>query len=142
MDTTFPLDIRIGFEQSEYRFNETEVSFNEEDSPIALIKEAGTISEQAFRLGITVGPGDQPGFGDAEFGMDYNATEGILVILPEQQSIRFPFALIADDLPEGTEAFQLQVSREGEPFDIGISPAIVFIEDNDGEFIHGNSNTK
>ena len=150
---SFLIAIFIGFERPEYRFNETETVFTLEDSPILIIKENGVVSEQIFRVSITAGAADLQGIGNALFqpitgGIvgDYSLGQDSQTLIDlfeaEVQARGFPFAILADELPEGPEAFGLTIattSGDGGQFSVGtIGSTVVIIDDNDGKFINSD----
>ena len=113
------------------------------NGPVYLTKEDGMVSEQSFLVGIQVTDSVPPGTGiqPAIIGdfFDYHLVRGdqssVTLSFPASKSrINVPFTLLADSLPEETEAFQLaSVSPEG----MFISPetltseTFVIIEDDD-----------
>lgn len=117
--------IRVGFEVPGYTY--TEPAFDRvvdqffvsatgrpENGPIYVIKEDNVTSEQTFLVSVQVTDSAPSGFQTATFGQDYRVpahTHSILFNAFEQR-IPFAFTLLADTLPEGTEAFQLSVSPE------------------------------
>ena len=147
--TSFPIAIFIGFERPEYRINETDTVFTQEDSPILVIKENGVVSEQIFRVSITAGTADLSGIGNALFQPrsgdigDYSLGQPSQTLVnlfdADVQSIGFQFALLNDFLPEGPEAFGLTISTtsgDGGQFSVGtIGSTVVIIEDDDSKFI-------
>ena len=120
-----------------------------------MVKEGGVISEQTFLVSIQVTDSAPSGTNilTATLRQDYvldDRTSVTEFFLPSQQSIPFRFTLFADELPEGTEAFQLSASPEdsrprgpGEPderFPTSLTPLVlasevfVTILDNDRKF--------
>ena len=149
--------IFIGFERREYRFNETETVFTQEDSPVLIVKENGIISEQIFRVSITSGAADLQGTGNALFqpanesitgGIvgDYSLGQDSQTLIDlfeaEVQARGFQFSILTDDLPEGPEAFGLTLSTtsgDGGQFSVGtIGSTVVIINDNDSKFINSD----
>ena len=138
---SFPIAIFIGFERREYRFDELEIVFTLEDSPILIVKENGVVSEQIFRVSITAGAADRQGIGNALFQGDYSLGQPRQTLIDmfeaEAQTRGFQFSILADDLPEGPEAFGLTISTtsgDGGQFSIGtIGSTVVIIDDNDGK---------
>ena len=120
--------IRIGFELPGYTY--TEPRFDEfidqfyvsptgqpENGPIFLLKEDNVISEQTFLVSFQVTDSAPSGTQSTAIDQDYRfagpgQTSETKLFLPTQQRIPFPFELLADTLPEGTEAFQASVSPE------------------------------
>ena len=143
---SFLIAIFIGFERREYRFNEIETVFTQEDSPILIVKENGVVSEQIFRVSITAGAADRQGIGNALFQGDYSLGQPMQTLVDmfeaEDQARGFQFSILADDLPEGTEAFGLTISTTsggGGQFSVGTNDStVVIIDDNDGKFINSD----
>jgi hypothetical protein len=126
IDTTTA--IRIGFEQPGYTYPEPD--FDEfidesyvsptgrpENGPIFLVKEDNVISEQTFLLSFQVTELAPTGTQLAAIDQDYRfgrtgETSQTEFFFPMQQRIIFPFELVADTFPEGTEAFLASVSPE------------------------------
>ena len=82
-----------------------------------MLKEGGVISEQTFLVSIRVADSAPSGIQSAAIDQDYrfgiaDQTSLSEFFLPSQQRIPFQFELLADTLPEGTEAFQVSVSSE------------------------------
>ena len=138
---SFPIAIFIGFERPEYRFNETETVFTQEDSPILIVKENGVVSEQIFRVSITSGAADRPNTRNALFQGDYSLGQDSQTLIDmfeaEAQTRGFQFSILSDDLPEGPEAFGLTISTtsgDGGQFSVGIiGSTVVIIGENDGK---------
>ena len=120
--------IRIGFELPGYTY--TEPQFEEfidqfyvsptsqpENGPIFLIKEDNVASEQTFLVSFQVTDSAPFGTQSAAIDQDFRfsgpgQTSATEFFFPSQQRILFLFELRTDDLPEGTEAFQVSVSPE------------------------------
>ena len=120
--------IRIGFELPGYTY--TEPQFDEfidqsymsftgrpENGPIFMAKENNVTSEQTFLVSFQVTDSAFFGIQSATIDQDYRfggpgQTSTTDFFFPMQQSIPFSFELLADTLPEGTEAFQASVSPE------------------------------
>jgi hypothetical protein len=88
-----------------------------ENGPIFLAKEDNVTSEQIFLVSFQVTDSAPSGTQSATIDQDYRfagfgQTSQVEFFFPSQQRILFPFELIADTLPEGTEAFQVSVSPE------------------------------
>jgi hypothetical protein len=88
-----------------------------ENGPIFLVKENNVISEQTFLVSFQVTDSAPSGTQSAAIDQDYRftgdgQTSAIYLFFPSQQRIIFLFELRADDLPEGTEAFQVDVFTE------------------------------
>ena len=133
-------DIRIGFEREAYTFQEVSRQF---DDVIVLIKENNRSTERTFEVVIEVGNALPSGItANAEFRVDYDIGERraqTLVFLPSEQRLQFAIQLSGDNLPEGTEAFQLQ-SRNGDvdpeydtPPRVAFANTFVIIEDDDSK---------
>ena len=122
-----------------------------------MVKEGGVISEQTFLVSIQVTDSAPSGTNilTATFTQDYvfgfgDRTSLTEFFRPFEQRIPFRFSLFADDLPEGTEAFQLSASPEDsrprgpglpdERFPTSLTPLVlasevfVTIFDNDRKF--------
>ena len=71
-------------------------------------------SEQTFLVSIRVTDSAPSGTQSAAFGQDYSvpARNTIILFNTFEQRIPFVFTLLADAIPEGTEAFQASVSPE------------------------------
>ena len=131
-----------------------------ENGPIYLVKQDNVVSEQTFLVVITA-TGTVPsgsGFRPAQLNTDYggigaSTPEGTSVIRQfpaAAQKLLFPFTLLRDDIPEGTEAFLATTSAEvvgmsgGMTFQVPgfLSPttlflqAYVIIEDDDRKFLY------
>ena len=149
LHSSFPIAIFIGFERREYRFDELETVFTQEDSPILIVKENGVVSEQIFRVSITAGAADRQGIGNALFQPrrgdlgDYSLGQLSQTLIDmfnaEAQARGFQFSILADDLPELPEAFGLTISTtsgDGGQFRVGtIRSTVVIIDDNDGKML-------
>jgi hypothetical protein len=141
IDTTTA--IRIGFEQSGYTY--TEPQFDEfidqnfvsptgrpENGPVFLAKESNVTSEQTFLISIQItdsAPSDIQSAAidqDYRFGSTTGQTSATFFFFSSQQRIPFPFELRADDLPEGTEAFQASVSPEDTRYENGVQIVELF----------------
>ena len=131
-----------------------------ENGPIYIAKQDNVVSEQTFLVVITatdtVPSGS--GFRPAQLNSDYrgigaptpDGTSVVRQFLATDQRMLFPFTLIHDDIPEGTEAFLVSTSAEDEGMFGGmtfqvpgfLSPttlfpqAYVIIEDNDRKFLY------
>ena len=108
--------IRIGFAQEIYNFLEPEFTRNFRN--VTLIKEDDRQSEQTFAVVVTVSnpasalraatpevTGQNPTI-STDYRLTNSRTSTTFFFSPFSQSIAVPFFLNADDLPEGTEAFQ------------------------------------
>ena len=99
------------------------------------------VSEQTFLVSVTSGAADLAsiGIGNADPGMDYDTgvVTNRLAFRPEQQSIRFPFRIFDDDVPEGTEAFRMTITTGKEQtFTVGTNAsATVIIYDDECKFV-------
>ena len=123
----------IGFESEFNRF--TEPTF-ETETLIFLAKENNVSSEQTFIISFQqtdlVPQGS--GFVIAQEGEDYR---GILPrpFLPSDQRLSLTFTLLADRVPERTEAFQISLSPLGSPAfnnaNVLFTRTFVVIDDND-----------
>lgn len=113
-DVIIIADIRIGFAQEVYEYFEpsSEVLFNN----VTLVKEDSRVSEQTFRIGIEVSdPASvRPATLETQHSHSYDYHVGaygqtfiLRDFLPLQQTVLVAFTLNADDIPEGTEGFQL-----------------------------------
>ena len=124
-----------------------------ENGPIFLLKEDNVISEQTFLVSFQVTDSAPSGTQSAAIDQDYrfageDQTRQTEFFFPSQQRIPFPFELIADTLPERTEAFQISVSPEDtrdfngmvEQFPTSLNPlnlsseTFITILDNDRKF--------
>ena len=90
-----------------------------ENGPIYLIKENNVTSEQTFLVIIQVTDSAPSGTAiqSATINQDYryarlDQRSGYLFFLPLEQRVLVSFELLADTLPEGTEAFHASVSPE------------------------------
>ena len=88
-----------------------------ENGPIYLVKEGNVTSEQNFLVSFQVtdsAPSDvQPATIDQDYRFgQLGQTSVAEFFFSFQQRISFEFTLLADTLPEGTEAFQASVSPE------------------------------
>ena len=124
------LAIRIGFEQPRYTYMEPQFDtpideFFERSippgnsGPIYLAKENNVTSEQTFLVSVQVTDSAPSGTAiqSATIDQDYlfgvvGRTSETIFFFPLQQRILVSFELLADTLPEGTEAFQASVSPE------------------------------
>ena len=110
-----------------------------------MVKEGGVISEQTFLISIQVTDSAPSGTNiqTATLLQDYEFGDGIRTsvtefFFPFQQRIPFRFSLFADELPEGTEAFQLSASPKdsrprgpGQPderFPASLTPEVLVTE--------------
>jgi hypothetical protein len=163
------LAIRIGFELPGYTYPETlfeefidefyvSLTGQPENGPVFLAKENNVISEQTFLISFQVTDSAPTNIQSAAIDQDYSferpgQTSASEFFFPTQQRIIFPFTLLPDDLPEGTEAFQASVSPEDtrqfvdengmlmvEQFPISLNPLtlsseiFITILDNDRKF--------
>ena len=136
----FFADIRIGFEREAYTFLE---GFGQFGDTVVLIKENNRSTERTFEVVIEVGNARPSGISaNAEFGVDYNVGPRVqtLRFLPTDQRLPFTIQLFGDEIPEGTEAFQLQ-SRNSNPAPsfntpprIAFANTFVIIEDDDSKW--------
>ena len=140
-------DIAIGFQQLSYTFSEPTEPSEDILGVVILEKENGVISEQTFRIVVTVTPTTpSQSIRPAELSMDgadndYTIGRENFVNLelePDQQTISFDFRLFADDIAEETEAFQATPARrEDSPeflVPMVLSPnTFIIIEDDDSE---------
>ena len=105
-----------------------------------LLKEDNQISEQTFKVAVTVGPYYNSLLPTALSGKDYTAgaaDRNVFIFYPNEQNTTFPFALYHDDIFESVEVFQLQLSktRDSVAFSIGKDPAVVYIRDDEGTLL-------
>ena len=165
--STYFTAIRIGFELPSYTylermFDEDIDDFFEPESglaangPVFLAKEDNVTSEQTFLVVIQTSGSVPPGkfIEPATLGVDYrlpgSTTVVVLQFPPRFQRINFPFTLLFDTLPEGTEAFLASSAPEDTaqlpdgttvPLSTYLHPNALFsesfiiIEDDDREFI-------
>ena len=114
----------------------------DETYEIFLAKENNVVSEQTFLVLVQINDFAPPNtdFAIAEFDVDYrdilrSFTTGFP---PNVQRIPVSFAVLADTIPEQTEAFQINSASDGTPgFNIpnALFPqSYVVIEDDDGTF--------
>ena len=130
--------IRIGFEKDINRF--TEPIF-EDSAFIYVAKENNVSSEQTFMISFqrTDSVPQDSGFAIAVDGQDYVGIrqEFPRDFSPRDQRISLPFTLLADAVPEATEAFQISLSPQGSPiFDsanVLFTRTFVVIDDDDSE---------
>lgn len=103
-------DIRIGFQSETYVFTEPS-SLMQVD--VLLQKENGAITEQTYRILVNIS--DSVQLESATQGDDYSVASNptILEMGPEQETVSFPFSLLANGLPEVTEGFSAMSSPEG-----------------------------
>ena len=123
------LAIRIGFEQPRYTYMEPQFDtpideFFErnippgDSGPIYLAKENNVISEQTFLISVQVtdsapsGTNIQSATIDQYYLFGGLRTSETILFDPFEQRILVGFELLADTLPEGTEAFQASASPE------------------------------
>ena len=122
------LAIRIGFELPGYTYMEPLFDTRIDQffipnpggsGPIYLAKENNVTSEQTFLISVQVTDSAPSGTAiqSATFRVDYEfsadgRTSETLFFLPSQQRILVTFELLADTLPEGTEAFQASAFPE------------------------------
>ena len=163
------LAIRIGFELPGYTYTEPLLDTLVDQffmpspgnsGPIYLAKENNVISEQTFLVSVQITDSAPSGTAiqSATFRIDYGFSMGgqtseTLYFPPSQQRILVVFELLADTLPEGTEAFQASAYPEDtletrapngtiiiERFPTPLSPhflaseAFIIILDNDCKF--------
>ena len=164
--------IRIGFEVARYTYIEPmfDTSIDDfdyipptnlsENGPIYLAKQDNVVSEQTFLVVITTRDTvpSESGFRPAQLNSDYggigaSTIDGTSVVRQfgaADQRMLFPFILLHDDIPEGTEAFLASTSAEEEALVDGMSvqvpgflspttlfpQAYVIIEDNDRKFLY------
>ena len=151
--------MRIGFELPDYTYMEPQrdefisqsyvsLTGQPENGPIFLIKENNVTSEQTFLISLQVTDSAPTGIQSAMINLDYRfGPPGVTeLFFPTQQRIAFPFELLADTFPEGSEAFQASVSSEDsrdiggglvERFPISLtsnSEIFITILDNDRKF--------
>ena len=162
--------IRIGFEVARYTYVEPtfDTTIDEfdyipptnlpENGPIYIAKQDNVVSEQTFLVVITTtdtvpsGSGFRPAQLNSDYGeIGASTPEGTSVVRQfpaANQRMLFPFTLLHDDIPEGTEAFLVSTSAEDEGLVNGItfqvpgflSPttlfpqAYVIIEEHDRKF--------
>ena len=130
-----------------------------ENGPIYIVKQDNVVSEQTFLVVITATDTvlSGSGFRQAQLNSDYGwigatTPDGRIVrqFPATVQRMLFPFTLLNDDIPEGTEAFLFTTSAEDEGVVNGItyqvpgflSPttlfpqAYVIIEDDDRKFLY------
>ena len=114
---------------------------------IFIAKENGVVSEQTFRIAITVTrntPDQNTQPADPRMGdifNDYEIPGGsnfVLEIEPQEQQIPFNLRLFGDDIAEGTEAFQVfTAAQQDSPTFLGptfFSPnTFIIIEDDDSK---------
>lgn len=104
----FYSDVRIGFVQEVYSFNESDS--DEVVTDVILIREGNRQTEQMFGIQITVDSLFPSGLiGPATLGTDYRLQGGastVVLLFPSTaQNVTFTFILNSDDLPEATEGF-------------------------------------
>ena len=130
---SFPVAIFIGFEFASYTYEEQEanITTGQQLQVIHLIKSIE--SEQTFDIVIRATySGGRP----ATFDVDYTAGAAVTQydFRFDQDRLVFPITLLDDEIPEGTETFQL-ISLPlagGAPFNPSVnSTTTVFILDND-----------
>jgi hypothetical protein len=102
-------------------------------------KESNVISEQTFTISFqrtdSVPRGSR--FAIAQDGQDYSGLPQVFQrpFFPSEQRISRPFLLLADRVPEATEAFQIILSPQGSPAfdnaDMLFMQTFVVIEDDD-----------
>ena len=130
--------IRIGFERRINNF--TEPRFEEVEF-IYVAKENNVISEQTFRIAFQRTDSVPPdsGFAIAQDGQDYSGIRETFqeTFFPFQQRISITFQLLADTVPEPTEAVQLSLSTQDSPAfdsaDILSTRTFIVIEDDDSK---------
>ena len=142
-------EIAIGFKQPSYTFSEPSEPSEDIIGVVLLEKENGVISEQTFHIVVRVTPTTpSQDIRPAERSMDgadndYTIGRNNFVNLelePGDQTVEFNFRLFADDIAEGTEAFQATPARRDDsPEFLGpmvLSPnTFIIIEDDDSESI-------
>ena len=121
------------------RHNTTEPQ-SDERFEIFIAKEDDVRSEQTFQIRFQVFDSVPPnsGFAPAEFGVDYNLPLTELTFNPDLQRLPLTINLIADRIPEETEAFQIISRPQGDPaYTAPSSPlfqqTFVVIEDDDSK---------
>lgn len=129
--------IRIGFEME--RHNVTEPQSNERIE-IFIAKENDVQSEQTFLISFQVFDSVPPDsdFTPAELGVDYNLLSRQSTFNPDLQRLPLTIELLADRIPEETEAFQITSRPQGDPaYTAPSSPLFqqttVIIEDDDSK---------
>ena len=105
----FPTAIFIGFEFASYTYTEQDIVIPNASFPMQDLQVIHIIksieSEQTFDIGVRAAPGG--GKQEATFRVDYNATREFVEFRFDQDRLLFPISLFQDDMPEGTETFQL-----------------------------------
>ena len=131
--------IRIGFEKEINRF--TEPAMFEDDAFIYVAKENNVSSEQTFMISFQRRdsvPQDS-GFAIAKDREDYRGIpqEFLQDFSPRDERIHLHFQLLADSVPEATEAFQISLSPQVSPtFDsanVLFTRTFVVIDNDDSE---------
>ena len=113
---------------------------------VFIAKENGVVSEQTFRIAVTVtrntpDQNTQPAdprmgnIGDYEIPSESN----VLRMEPQYQAIPFNFRLFGDDIAEGTEAFQISTAAQLNSSSflgptVLSSTTFIIIEDDDSKF--------
>ena len=92
-------------------------SWSDERIEIFLAKENDVQSEQTFQISFQVFDSVPPnsGFTPAEIGVDYNLPLRELTFNPDMQRLPLAIELLADRIPEETEAFQISSTPQGDP---------------------------
>ena len=140
--TSFLTALFIGFEFASYTYTEQDAIipgptiFEQQLQAIYLIKSIK--SEQTFDIVIKASPGG--GERDATFGDDYTTgaevSQQTVEFRSDQDRLQLNISLFQDDIPEGTETFQL-ISLQEEGDDVAdFNPSVnatttVFILDDD-----------
>ena len=120
--------MRIGFELPGYTYEEPQfdefinqsyvsLTGQPDNGPIFLVKENNVTSEQTFLISLQVTDSAPTGIQSAMLDLDYHfGSPGVTSVTeffpPSQQRIPFPFELLADTFPEGSEAFRARVSSK------------------------------
>ena len=88
------------------------------NGPVYLTKEDNVVSEQSFLVAIQVIDSGPPGtsiqpatIGDLDYRLVRGDQSSVTLSFPAYETrINVPFTLLADSVPEGTEAFQASIS--------------------------------
>lgn len=101
--------------------------------PVFLAKEDGRISEQTFMVFVQTSGLTPPGtdIQPASISDDYrllgtNNTSVVISVPPSAQRVPFSFALLSDNVPEGTESFLASSEPSGAP--TYLNPTSLFAE--------------
>ncbi len=76
---------------------------------ILLIKEDNVLSDQTFEVEVLVAAANTSEYGEADIGVDLNASIGVYPFPPELQEISIEVTLLEDSETEGPEAFRLSL---------------------------------